>query len=235
MIVAAAFLPHPPLLLREYASLADPAADLRARCRRALGEVAEIGVDRLIVLAGAERTPPTISTRAVLGVRVAAELLVGLEVITPTPGNSVHSTHSTLHPEAAQWTELPADRVVTVPFDADAAEVADSGAELVTRAEGARTAVLVMGDGSARRGEKAPGHLDERAFGFDDRVTTALAAGDPGALRDLDAELAGELLAAGRAAWQVMAAAAPGPARVVSTHAEDPFGVLYPVTVWSWA
>lgn len=235
MIVAAVFLPHPPLLLREYASLADPGADLRGRCRGALSEAARLGVDRWVVLTGVDRTAPGISTRAPLGQRVAEELLDGVDLIQPNPGNSVLQSASTPHPEPVQRTELPGLRVVPVPFDADGAEVADAGSRLVALSGDVRTAVLVMGDGSARRGEKAPGHLDERAFAFDDLVVGALAAGDPGPLKDLDAELAAELLVAGRAAWQVMAAAAPGPARVVSTHAEDPFGVLYPVTVWRWA
>lgn len=209
MIVAAAFLPQPPLLLAEYASLADPGADLRTRCQRALAEVAAARVERLIVLAGADRHPPPISTRRPLGVRVAHELL----------------TATGLHPAAE----------VVVPFDADPAEVAAAAEQVIQRAGGARTAILVMGDGSARRGEKAPGHLDGRAFDFDDAVTAALAAGDPAPLRGLDAALAGELLVAGRAAWQVLAAAAPGPARVIAADADDPFGVLYHVAVWSWA
>lgn len=234
MIVAAAFLPHPLLLLREYASLADPGADLRMRCRQALAEVSAQGVDRWIVVTGADRVAPGISSRDPLGQRVATELLESFEVASPNPGNFAHSMGSTPHPEPIECAKLPPQGVVLVTFDADEAEVAEAGARLVALAEDARTAVLVMGDGSARRGEKAPGHLDERSFAFDEQIVAALAAGEPRPLRDLDAGLAAELLVAGRAAWQVLAAAAPGPARVVSTHAEDPFGVLYPVTVWSW-
>ena len=40
MITAACFLPHPPLLLAEYASLADPGGKVRERCRTALTEFA---------------------------------------------------------------------------------------------------------------------------------------------------------------------------------------------------
>ena len=49
--------------------------------------------------------------------------------------------------------------------------------------------LLVMGDGSARRTEKAPGWLDERAAGFDAGVSAALASGDPEQLRRLDQDL----------------------------------------------
>jgi hypothetical protein len=43
-----------------------------------------------------------------------------------------------------------------------------------------------MGDGSARRSEKAPGHLDPAAAPFDAAVAAALAAGDTTALAALD-------------------------------------------------
>lgn len=208
MIVAAGFLPHPPLLLTEYASLGDPAAELRRHCLAVIAGVHAERVERWIVLTGADREPEPISTRKPLGERVARELL-----------------------EAAGCEVEPT--VLTVPFDADAEEAGGVGLRLVDLAADARTGVLVMGDGSARRGEKAPGHLDERAFAMDQVVTDALAAGDPTPLGTLDPCLAAELLIAGRAAWQVLAGAV-GPAEVVCTHAQDPFGVLYHWTVWRW-
>ena len=111
------------------------------------------------------------------------------------------------------------------------------GADLAGAAEHA--ALLVMGDGSARRGPKAPGHFDERAAAFDDAVERAVRAGDLRALLDLDPALARDLMATGRPAWQVLAGALRAAARpegarggpaalaVDVRYAGDPFGVKY--------
>lgn len=206
-MIAACFLPHPPLLLGEYASLGDPGAALRARCRAVLKELAGMAPDTLVVLTGAPRTPPAIDRRPPLGVRVARELLAGLD--------------------------LPAPVDLVVPFDARPDEVADVARQLRELGSG-RSGVLVLGDGSARRGEKAPGHLDERSFEADRRIAEALATGDPGPLAELDARLAEELLIAGRAVWQVLAAAVDRPPDRATAQAEDPFGVLYHVALWRW-
>ena len=82
------------------------------------------------------------------------------------------------------------------------------GADLAGR--GTRTALLAIGDGSARRGPRAPGAFDERAAAFDAEVERAVRAGDPRALLDLDPGLARELMATGRPAWQVLAGAMEG-------------------------
>jgi hypothetical protein len=101
------------------------------------------------------------------------------------------------------------------------------GGDLAGR--GPRTALLVLGDGSARRGRRAPGHIDERAPAFDARVERAVRAGDTRALLDTDPGLARELMATGRPAWQVMAGALEGcPGLSVDVpYAGDPFGVYY--------
>ncbi|SET18365.1 hypothetical protein [Geodermatophilus poikilotrophus] len=95
-------------------------------------------------------------------------------------------------------------------------------------------AVLAMGDGSARRSLKAPGHLDEAAEPFDDAVATALAAGDPGALAALDPAEGARLLAAGVPTWRAVGAALTGREVTGRLHAhEAPFGVGYLVADWS--
>jgi hypothetical protein len=101
------------------------------------------------------------------------------------------------------------------------------------------TAVLAMGDGSARRSTSAPGYLDERAQPFDTAVEEAVRAGDLAALAEVDPGLARELMATGRPAWQVLAGAL-GPAqgqdqRPVTDilYADAPFGVSYLVAVFS--
>lgn len=95
-------------------------------------------------------------------------------------------------------------------------------------------ALLVIGDGSARRSLKAPGHLDPRGEPFDDLVADALARADTSALAALDADLARDLMAAGRAPWQVLAAAAgeqSWDSRVL-LH-EAPYGVGWLVASWA--
>jgi hypothetical protein len=112
------------------------------------------------------------------------------------------------------------------------ARCASLGAAL--RDEPGSRALLVIGDGSARRSLKAPGHLDERAEAFDEGVAAARATADLEALAALDDDLATQLMAAGRAPWQVLAAAAAGGAwdSRLLLH-EAPYGVGWLVAHWS--
>jgi aromatic ring-opening dioxygenase LigB subunit len=90
-----------------------------------------------------------------------------------------------------------------------------------------------MGDGSARRSVAAPGYVDERAATFDATVAAALKSADVDALLALDPQLAGDLLAAGRASWQVLAGAA-GPGCTAELLYDDaPYGVGYFVATWT--
>lgn len=95
------------------------------------------------------------------------------------------------------------------------------------------TGVLVVGDGSARRGEKAPGHLDERAFAFDESIEKALGDCDGTALRSLDTGLGAELLAAGTPAF-IELGGLPDADRhtAVVDYADDPLGVQYWIVRW---
>jgi hypothetical protein len=116
-----------------------------------------------------------------------------------------------------------------------------------------RVALLAMGDGSARRSVSAPGYLDERAAPFDAGVERAVRDADLAALAALDPGLAADLMAVGRPAWQVLAAALgaatlsaatlsaarrrdgpgaadglpPGPLRTEVLYSDAPFGVGY--------
>jgi len=127
-------------------------------------------------------------------------------------------------------------RTVPVRTDATTAECLAAGRELAAElgpASDRRIGLLVMADGSARRGLKAPGYLDPRAAPFDQAVERALTGGDPAGLAVLDEKLAAELLVAGRAAWQVLAGAAEGRRFQARTYyLGDPFGVWYPVVGW---
>ncbi len=96
-------------------------------------------------------------------------------------------------------------------------------------------AVVVLANGSARRGEKAPGHLDPRAHAFDAAVEQALLAGDPDALAGLDLTPAGELLTAGLPGLVTTAGSRSAPVAVEDLYADDPFGVRYWVVLWRGA
>ncbi len=101
-----------------------------------------------------------------------------------------------------------------------------------------RLALLVMGDGSYCRGVRAPGYDDPRAEPYDRAVARALADVDSTALLGLDVALSAELGAAGRAAWQVLAAAARdsgGSWRGALHYDAAPYGVAYLVAGWTRA
>ncbi|QKE82849.1 hypothetical protein [Arthrobacter sp. NEB 688] len=139
--------------------------------------------------------------------------------------------------------------VVVVPWDASVADCVAAGESLAATHPDA--SVVVVADGSARRGEKAPGHLDERSFALDEALVGALRAADGEALLALDADLAADLLVHGRAPLQVAAtllrpaadgsapagdegsggapATGSGTARCEALHTEDPSGVLHVV------
>jgi hypothetical protein len=114
--------------------------------------------------------------------------------------------------------------------DEPAASCLRLGAELARSP--ARAALLVMGDGSARRSPAAPGHFDERAAAFDAGIERALRDGDPGRLATVDPALARELMATGRAAWQVLAGGMPASGLDTDVrYADAPYGVAYLVAL----
>lgn len=227
-VVAAAVCPHPPLIVPELAAGAAGELDaLRAACDRALARVLGAGPDLLALVGGGTGTRacagPLGGTFAPWGVpvRVGApggdelplSLLVGLWLVRRA---------------AAALPPVSADMVAT-------GEVPERCLRLGARIAGrsARVGLLVLGDGSACRGEKAPGYDDPRAPDADRRVADALAAGDPDALRELDPDLAAQLLMAGRAPWQVLAGAAAGRDwRGDLLYADAPYGVTYLVAAW---
>ena len=96
--------------------------------------------------------------------------------------------------------------------------------------------LLVVGDGSARRTEKAPGFFDSRAAAFDSSVAEALRSGDPAALAAIDEQLGAELLAGGLAAWRAAAVHARGRRWDATLLLDEaPHGVGYFVATWSAA
>ena len=89
---------------------------------------------------------------------------------------------------------------------------------------------LAVGNGSAKRTEKAPGHVDDRALAFDEALGAALRAGT---LADLDLTLAGELWADTDAIAGLARVVPPGLPATIDLAA-DPFGVQYWVARWEW-
>ncbi|GAA4379430.1 hypothetical protein [Nocardioides caricicola] len=87
---------------------------------------------------------------------------------------------------------------------------------------------LVVGNGSAKRSEKAPGHLDERAHAFDEALGASLRAGRP----EVDAALAHELWASVEGIARMRDLGDLGTAQV--DYDDDPFGVQYWVMRWEW-
>ncbi|WP_239455380.1 hypothetical protein [Nocardioides gilvus] len=97
------------------------------------------------------------------------------------------------------------------------------------------TDLLVVANGSARRSEKAPGHLDERAAAYDQQMGELLARGDVAGLSGLDPALGRELLVAGAGVWSTLVSEGIDVQSVTTDHAEDPFGVMYWVVRWQCA
>ena len=116
---------------------------------------------------------------------------------------------------------------------ADVEVLADTQGERVGRslldAAGVATGsthLLVVGNGSARRSEKAPGHLDERSFAFDEGLRAWL-----GGSGSLDVALGAELLAA-TAGLERMAERLGSWGEPDVDYDDDPFGVQYWVMRW---
>ena len=124
--------------------------------------------------------------------------------------------------EAARWL----GREITVLADDQGVRVAEY---LLDRTDHTHDepSYLVVGNGSACRTEKAPGHLDERSQGFDEALGASLRAGRP----EVDLELARELWAGVDAIARMGELGELGPAQV--DYDDDPYGVQYWVMRWT--
>jgi len=226
VIVAAVVCPHPPLLLRELSGAQDAVPELRAACHEAVASGLAMHPDLVVVVGGADEAR---EWDASLPVEVRRFGTTDAPRVTGLPLSL--GVAKRLLEESGQVGPV---RLLTLPWGADPTDVGTL-ARRVGELEG-RVLLLVMGDGSARRGEKAPGYLDERAFAYDAETGRALEEGDAEALARLDPVLAGELMVLGRPAFAVLgeATSAQGArprARVL--YSDDPYGVQYTVSVWS--
>ena len=224
MISAAVLCAHPPLLFRELSGTQDPAAGLRAAAVAAVRELTT-GADAVVVVGGAAAAadwdpalPVDVRGFGTTGARTPSALPLSL-------GVGMRLLYG------AGWTG-PVE-LVTAAWHSDDEAVDSLAASLAARPGG--TVLLLMGDGSARRGG-APGHLDERAASFDAAIAQALAEGDAQALRDLDVPLADELMVSGCTSLRVLGALAVAQGAVLQaglSYCEDPFGVGYFVATWT--
>jgi hypothetical protein len=210
MLMGAAICPHPPLLVPVVAVGAAPELDaLRAACLRAVSQLVADAPDLLAVVGAGAQPQGSGGTLAAYGV----DIRVGTGAPTlPLP----HTIGCWLLDE--------------VGWAGPRAFVGPDGDAVVESAE--RVALLVMGDASARRSERAPGYVDPRAAPYDESVAAAFRDG-PAAVARLDGQLAGELLAAGWPAWQLLArTAGGGDWQTEVSYDEAPYGVGYLVACW---
>jgi hypothetical protein len=232
VICAAAFCPHPPLLVPAVAAGAAAELDgLRDACIRAIRTTCAEGRTPVLLGGGPASGFYPGSARGTLagyGVRLDVEL--------GGPAGPVAVPRLPLSLTVGTWLVAQAlgpDRgavACSVGPDFAAGPVPAALREFVA---GTDAALVVLADGSARRSTTAPGYLDERAAGFDAAVAAALRGGDPAELTALDAQLGAELLAAGVPAWHAAGAALAGRRYAAELHYDDaPYGVGYFVAAW---
>jgi hypothetical protein len=218
VIVGAAFCPHPPVLVPAVAAGAAAELDgLRAACDAAVGSLLAARPDVVVVLGSGP-------VAAAYPVDAAGSLAgFGVDVRAGGPAEAVLPLSLTV----GAWLFDRAGyagprRYSCVPGQPDVG--------------GGRVGLLVMGDGSACRNEKAPGSLDPRAGEYDAAVARALADGDVTALHALATDpVAADLQVAGAPAWatasELLADVSPRRTRLLADEA--PYGVGYLVAVWS--
>lgn len=204
---------------------------LRAACRTAIRRIAA-GDGPLVALGSAARWSRYSSADrgSLAGFGVPIEIGLGATVADRAPDLPVSLTVGAWLVHEALGPSREALAFSVGPHQPDRATAADLRAATAAP----NVALLVLGDGTARRSVKAPGYLDARAEPFDAAATAAMRSGDPAALEGLDADLGVELLAAGVPAWRVVGRLLAGNAYDADLlYDDDPYGVAYHVAVWT--
>jgi hypothetical protein len=233
VISTVAFCPQPPALVPALASgAAAELAPLRAACAEAISRLSAGG--RRLVALGAGTSSRSHSPRA-RGTLAGYGLPVELTLGAPAGGGAFELPLSlTVGAWLIAETLGPASGAIGFTIDDNPSCESVVPADLLHLAATEDVALLVMGDGSACRSERAPGPHDPRAGAFDEAVAAALAQADARALATLDPTLGATVLAAGVPAWRVagrLLADVSYEARLL--YADDPYGVGYYVAAWT--
>jgi hypothetical protein len=225
VITAAAICPPAPLIATELTGRDPVLPELRYAAAAAARWLTARGPEVLAVVGPAHQTTawPAVGSR-------------GLGVYAPALRARDHHAASVVHPQLPPALALGSRLLDEVGYGGrrllhsvstgeQPAACQQLGAALANR--NGRTGLLVMADGSACRGPRAPGHHDPRAAGFDAAIEDAVRNGDLDPLQALDEHLAHELLASARPAWQVLAAAMPSSGPGCILYTDTPLGVYY--------
>lgn len=217
MLITTAVVPGPPALVVELmGSAAHELDDLRAATDRVLSTAlsdlvsASAGGPVQLVVVGPGRPQELNAAGAVsfasFGRDVVIPALVGGERgdrVLPTPimvARYLASRDIASHREHAElWAS--ARWVTTSGVDATAL-----GEQL--GADGTGIGLILVADGAACHGPKAPRAQDARAEAYDEAVRSALSSGQPGRVAQIDADLGDELGATWSQVWPVLVAAA---------------------------
>jgi len=248
MLVTAAVVPGPPAFVAE---LMGSAAHELDDLRHAADSVVSRAVSDLVVASADSPMSGSVSAQLVIvgpgqprefdaagpvsfgsfGRDIAVPALVEGQQTDrdlPTPlmvARYLASRDVAAHPE---HTDLWASARWLTTSGADATSLGDQLREDVTR-----VALVLVADGAACHGPKAPRAEDSRAKAYDDEVCAALASGQPGRLAQIDVDLGQELGASGPQVWPVLftAAGSDGIGEVLWKGA--PYGVGWAVATWS--
>lgn len=228
--MSVAVCPHPPLLIPEVAAGAAAELDaLRAACAEAVAPLR--AADAIVAVGGGDRTGwwpaearPTLAPYGL-------EPPLPYAAVASPPQPALPAGPLPLSLTVGAWLVGPAaPPLLAASVRADASGAGALAAQVA--AVPTRVGLLVLGDGSACRGARAPGYADPRAQPYDRHVAALLAAADRAGLAALDPRLSAELHVAGYAPWQVLAAAAVGDWAAALRYHEAPYGVGYVVASW---
>jgi hypothetical protein len=243
VIIRAAVVPHPPLLVPELVGGATvPTEAIRVASVTAARRLAEVAGDWVAVAAdpAGPMTLDSGSRGSFAGYGVDVPISLESEGFSTPEPTAPFPAQLPLPALVAGWLRAAAGarrvRMRLVEPGLSTLDCRRVGADLADDLAGPQpVGLLILGDGSTRHTERAPGRPDDRAGDFDAAVAHALATADPAALLALDADLATELGAMGRAAWQVLAGvvvAVGGRWTGELLYSDQPFGVAYHVAVW---
>ena len=247
MLIAVAIVPGPPAFVAE---LMGSAAHELDDLRHVADSVVSDAVSDLIAAAADSPTARSVSTTLVIvgpgrpgefsangsvafgsfGRDVVVPALVEGEQADPdlpTPlmvARYLASRDVATHPEHLDlWASA---RWITTS-GADAKAVGDQLREV-----GTRVALILVADGAACHGPKAPRAEDSRAQAYDDGVCAVLATGQLGRLAQIDIDLGHELGASGPQVWPVLFTAADSDGIGEVLWSGAPYGVGWAVASW---